>query len=1024
MTRKIVSPIALDKSINTTEQTPRNIADVLAQQLAAIKTAIESGNGNLEAAFVCYYGVTTATQIKEAIEDGKVPYFYYNGAVAQLWKVETDKYTFRTTNTRSVEGQTILYIVDYIVNGPVWSTVTREVSGGSSSGQSYIASVNSLADFDTTGKSGMQDLISVANVPADGVYQVSVMLHITPKTASATKSDLVLQFTSSNYTGWPSHTFHAVVDDSQTFAQQLSFSTSVSLKAGQNTLRILCGGLNYLVFVDELTLAQLVNGVYHNGDDFDEVHTLPEAADFNNDDGVLVDGVTSSPRFMLWRTLANKVLGFIKSLSTTITAFRTGDVIPVDGPVGTAKMSKDDLLQETAENAIAGNIAHTFNPTRTNSNPYKAGQGCVYEGVTYIFNVDHYGPWDQSHVYRLSDLSKPFVYCFYRGDIWKVSDLPENVINKSNVRLPADASPNGGYIRLEDLALASDVKKFIEVDNNKSVVAGSVGVLVYPFAVKAFRKFRLKVTALNGSWTRFLVVPYNNNQERTMDNLVSGEWYEFEFAYDISGFGYYMDSAASTTDINVCIEAFPAEAMPSELEYANFGFKSSNLLNRDDKDVKLGYFITNVGGTQSNASYNATGYIPVDGGKIYSRSYAHNAAWYDEDKTFISAVSYADGYTITAPSGAKYIRLTFPAKDWAVSQFSEGSALGKFYDYGHFVEPSVVIKDASILQTSSRFGNGCEKIHSDSLASGSSLTATQMPTNNKRGLIINASMSVSVFDSVYFGGGYSDNGSAKVKIDTTSVSFIYKNISGTEQTLSTNAHGLTISDFLKIVSVVTDDGLWKVTISTVDGAFSCSQQMNFAFKGVPFLLNSGSTITNVDLMIGNKDLSAPVFIFGDSYLGLADNVRSPYWLLQWGFTKGFYCGFPGAKSSDILDDFRKALTVSKPKYVVWMLGMNDTYAQWLEYVNVVKSWCNAYGVELILSTIPIVPSQISSNTDINSYVTASGYRYIDQNSAVGANSSGQWYAGMLSGDNLHPSELGAKSIASQILVDFPELMEF
>lgn len=269
MTRKVVSPIALDKSINTTEQTPRNIADVLAQQLDGIKTAIETGNGNLEAAFVCYYGVTTATQIKNAIEDGKVPYFYYNGVVAQLWKVETDKYTFRTTNTRSVEGQTILDVVDYVVNGSVWSTVTMEVSGGSSSGQSYIASVNSIADFDTTGKSGMQDLVSVANVPADGVYQLSVLLHITPKTASATKSDIVLQFTSSDNTGWPSHTFHAVVDDSQTFAQQLSFSTSVSLKAGQNTLRIQCGDLNteYLVFVDELTVAQLVNGVYHNKDD-------------------------------------------------------------------------------------------------------------------------------------------------------------------------------------------------------------------------------------------------------------------------------------------------------------------------------------------------------------------------------------------------------------------------------------------------------------------------------------------------------------------------------------------------------------------------------------------------------------------------------------------------------------------------------------------------------------------------------------------------------------------------------------
>ena len=42
----------------------------------------------------------------------------------------------------------------------------------------------------------------------------------------------------------------------------------------------------------------------------------------------------------------------VHNLATTITAFRTGDVIPVDGPSGTAKMSKDDLLNETAENAL------------------------------------------------------------------------------------------------------------------------------------------------------------------------------------------------------------------------------------------------------------------------------------------------------------------------------------------------------------------------------------------------------------------------------------------------------------------------------------------------------------------------------------------------------------------------------------------------------------------------------------------------------------------------------------------------
>lgn len=49
----------------------------------------------------------------------------------------------------------------------------------------------------------------------------------------------------------------------------------------------------------------------------------------------------------------------IKDWATTITAFRTGDVIPVDGPDGTAKMSKDDLLRVTAENAADSGLVAT-----------------------------------------------------------------------------------------------------------------------------------------------------------------------------------------------------------------------------------------------------------------------------------------------------------------------------------------------------------------------------------------------------------------------------------------------------------------------------------------------------------------------------------------------------------------------------------------------------------------------------------------------------------------------------------------
>jgi hypothetical protein len=51
----------------------------------------------------------------------------------------------------------------------------------------------------------------------------------------------------------------------------------------------------------------------------------------------------------------------IKDWATSITDFRTGDVIPVDGPDGTAKVSKDTLLALTAQNAVDSGVAADAN---------------------------------------------------------------------------------------------------------------------------------------------------------------------------------------------------------------------------------------------------------------------------------------------------------------------------------------------------------------------------------------------------------------------------------------------------------------------------------------------------------------------------------------------------------------------------------------------------------------------------------------------------------------------------------------
>ena len=61
----------------------------------------------------------------------------------------------------------------------------------------------------------------------------------------------------------------------------------------------------------------------------------------------------------------------VHNLATTITAFRTGDVILVDGPSGTAKMAKDDLLRVTAEEPVSAiiNAVNSYTETLSPAQP-------------------------------------------------------------------------------------------------------------------------------------------------------------------------------------------------------------------------------------------------------------------------------------------------------------------------------------------------------------------------------------------------------------------------------------------------------------------------------------------------------------------------------------------------------------------------------------------------------------------------------------------------------------------------------
>ena len=75
----------------------------------------------------------------------------------------------------------------------------------------------------------------------------------------------------------------------------------------------------------------------------------------------------------------------IKDWAVSITAFRSGDVIPVDGPDGTAKMSKDSLLKEASQNTLADNVAPAFNAAVG----YSPKNSVVADGKAVTFVTNH-----------------------------------------------------------------------------------------------------------------------------------------------------------------------------------------------------------------------------------------------------------------------------------------------------------------------------------------------------------------------------------------------------------------------------------------------------------------------------------------------------------------------------------------------------------------------------------------------------------------------------------------------------------
>lgn len=242
-------------------------------------------------------------------------------------------------------------------------------------------------------------------------------------------------------------------------------------------------------------------------------------------------------------------------------------------------------------------------------------------------------------------------------------------------------------------------------------------------------------------------------------------------------------------------------------------------------------------------------------------------------------------------------------------------------------------------------------------------------------------------------------------------------------------HGLTFANNVQFIFEYLPEGDAKITL--ISNGMMFAQTLPFVKQTISQVvaLSSGSTLTDCKLTWTPIDIDKTIWLFGDSYIAYSA-ARWAYYLQQYGYAdNALLDGFPGEGSVNARNSLMTLIQFGTPKYIVWCMGMNDgsdtdastPSSNWTVRRDEMLTICNNNGITPIFATIPNVPSVL--HTGKNAWIKASGYRYIDFAKAVGAESAGStWFEGMLSNDNIHPREQGAKALFARVLLDFPEIM--
>ena len=467
---------------------------------------------------------------------------------------------------------------------------------------------------------------------------------------------------------------------------------------------------------------------------------------------------------------------------------------------------------------------------------------------------------------------------------------------------------------------------------------------------------------------------------------------------------------------------------------------SLNLL--DLSAVTHGKYIAQNGTEYTSASYGYTDYIPVEVGETYTFQTGTDATFetrsikgmrfiaaYDSSKAVMSSAGAESVTSYTVPSGVAFLRISasdayFTSGTYPV--ICKGSTLLPYIEYFAPYEQSTIKAEAYNKQylnavIKEYIPNGLR--HKFNL--NNNYHQFDDDIQDMQDYVIAFRGTISSFVNLSIYRGYNETYGGRIYITNTDVIVSL----GASTTVLSVQHGLTIEDYLFVVLTARNDNTASLKIYTNGGVYSNDIFAWDCRKGKLMVATSntnGSTLTDCELSYFCKDYAADTQLYGDSYFSSAHTNRWTSYLNSSGYTNFLLNGFPGRNSATALTSLKQVLECSNPKRIVWCLGMNDgddnggIDVSWKACVEEVMQICTERAIELILATIPNVPT--IDHSAKNAYVIASGYRYIDFASAVGALNDTTWFDGMLD-DGVHPTIQGAIALFTQAITDVPELMQ-